>query len=120
MKKTGLFLMSLCMALWVIACSGHEDVSESELSDYRPMLYVQDNLYGETSDTVNTLSDDAVCIGTIVRVVSQNEPMIHENFTSNLLQEGSEIYFDETSLDTVYVKLMDSPEEQYAVYIIIE
>ena len=120
MKKMEFFLMSMFMVLLVTACSYGKGTTENELSDYRPMLYVRDNLYGQTADVVNTLPDIAVSIGAIEKVVPQNEPMVQENFTSNTLQTGSKIYFDETTPDIIYVKLIDATEEKYSIYTIIE
>jgi len=75
--------------------------------------YVQDNIYAETADVMSTLPDKAVSIGTIEKVVLQDEPMVRENFTSNLLQVSSEIYYDESNSSVVYVEILDSFEETY-------
>lgn len=120
MKELQLVLIGLFVLFLVAACTACEDTAKTQLSDYRPMLYVQDNLYGETSDIVNSLPDDAVYLGSIERVVSQSEPMIRKNFTSNVLGKGCEIYGDKATSDTVYVKLVNISAEQYSVYVIIE
>jgi len=62
---------------------------------------------------MSTLPDKAVSIGTIEKVVLQDEPMVRENFTSNLLQVSSEIYYDESNSSVVYVEILDSFEETY-------
>jgi hypothetical protein len=125
MKKTVLFLICVSMILMITACSSKKDTANNESSDYRPMIYVQDNLYGETADVVSTLPDGATCIGKVEKVVPQNEPMVRENFTSNALPEGSEIYYNKSDPDVVYVKLSDTTQEdttqkQYSKYTIIE
>lgn len=125
MKKTALFLICVSMILMITACSSKKDTSNNELSDYKPMIYVQDNLYGETADVVSTLPDGATYIGKVEKVVPQNEPMVREDFTSNALPEGSEIYYNESDPDVVYVKLsdttqQDTTQEQYSKYTIIE
>ena len=62
---------------------------------------------------MSTLPDKAVSIGTIEKVVLQDEPMVRENFISNLLQVSSEIYYDESNSSVVYVEILDSFEETY-------
>lgn len=104
----------------ITACSSKKGTTNNELSDYRPMIYVQDNLYGETADVVSTLPDGVTYIGKVEKVVPQNEPMARENFTSNALPEGSEIYCNESEPDVVYVKLSDTTQQQYSKYTIIE
>jgi len=88
--------------------------------DYRPMVYVQDALYGETADAINTLPEEAVFIGTIGSIVPRNEPMVRENFTSNLLPIGSQVFCDEADLTIVYVLLPLNSKAQYSVYEAIE
>lgn len=119
-KKMSLFLICMGMVLLISACSAEKGTEENELSDYRPMIYVKDNLYGETADTVSTLPNEAVYIGTIEKVVSQNAPMVQENFTSNLVPVGSEIYYNELDQNVIYVKRLDTTQEPYSKYIAIE
>ncbi len=119
MKKIALFLIGISSVLTISGCSSKKDNS-NELSDYKPMLYVQDNLYGETSDVVDALPDGTVYIGTINKLVSQSEPMVHENFTSNALPESSELYYNESNPDVVYVKLLDTNQVRYSKYTIIK
>ncbi|GAA4296903.1 hypothetical protein GCM10023142_36110 [Anaerocolumna aminovalerica] len=121
MKKIALFLIGISIVLTISGCSSkNDDNSNNELSDYKPMIYVQDNLYGETSDVVDALPDETVYIGTINKLVSQSEPMVHENFTSNTLPEGSELYYNESDPDVVYVKLPDTNQVRYSKYTIIK
>jgi hypothetical protein len=120
MKKIGLFLICVSMVLLISACSAERGTEKSELPDYRPMIYVKDNLYGETADTVSTLPNKAVYIGAVEKVVPQNEPMVQENFTSNLLPVGSEIYYNESDPNVIYVKLLGTTKEQYSKYIAID
>ena len=117
MRAYGVLFMSVCMVLLLSACSEDKVATENELSDYRPMIYVQDKLFGETADVISNLPEKAVSVGTIEKVVPQNEPMERTNFTSNLLQIGSEIYCDEADPSVVYVKL---PDVRYSVYSTIE
>jgi len=83
---------------------------------YRPMVYVRDTLYGETADVVSVLPENAVSIGVIEKTVSQYEPMVRENFTSNLLPIGSQVFCDEADLNILYVLLPLDSKVQYSVY----
>jgi hypothetical protein len=120
MKKVAFFIIGVSLILMISACSSVKGTTSNELSDYRPMIYVQDNLYGETSDVISTLPGGATYIGTVNKVVPQNEPMVRENFTSNALAVGSEIYYNESDPGVVYIKLSDTTEEQYSKYIVIQ
>lgn len=120
MKKMCMILICVGMFLLTPACSAEKGTEKNELSDYRPMIYVKDNLYGQTADTVSTLPNEAVYIGSVEKVVPQNEPMVRENFTSNLLPVGSEIYYNESDPNVIYVRLLDTTQEQYLKYIDIE
>jgi hypothetical protein len=77
------------------------------------MIYVRDNLYAETADVVNSPPDKALSVGAIEKLVPQNEAMPQENFTSNVMPVGSEIYGEETDQSVIYVKLSDG---KYSVY----
>ncbi|KPU46066.1 hypothetical protein OXPF_05490 [Oxobacter pfennigii] len=120
MKKIALFLIGVSMVLMISACFSEKGTAKNELSDYRPMIYVQDALYGGTADVISILPDEAVYIGTVEKVVPQNEPMVRENFVSNTLSAGSEIYYSESDPNVIYVKLSDTSQEQYSKYIAIE
>lgn len=120
MKKICMFLICVSIVLLIQACSAEKGTEKNKLADYRPMIYVKDNLYGETADTVSTLPNETVYIGTVEKVVSQNEPMVRENFASNLLPVGSEIYYNEPDPNVIYVRLLGTTQEQYSKYIAIE
>ncbi len=120
MKKMALILAGVGMVFMLSACPAEKGTTGDQLSDYRPMIYVRDNLYGETADVVGALPEEAAYIGTIKKVVPQNEPMVRENFSSNALPEGSEIYYSESEPDAIYVKLADTSKEQYSKYTAIE
>ena len=125
MKKTielGITLIILSVA--ITGCGAKTfNLKDNELLSvkgqsgvYRPMVYVQDILYGETADVVGVLPENAVSIGVIEKTVPQNEPMVRENFTSNLLPIGSQVYCDEADLNIVYVLLPLDSKVQYSVY----
>jgi hypothetical protein len=123
MKKKiaiGVFIVVCSLAfsaLALTACSDKkESTTEGQLGEYRPMIFIQNTIYGETADVVSTLPENAIGIGTIEKVVSQNEPMVRENFTSNLLPAGSQVFCDEVDLNVIYVLLPLNSEARYAIY----
>lgn len=116
--KTKLILVSLIAALMLCSCKSSRDAI-NQLSDYRPMVFVNDTLYGETSKVVSELPSGVERIGTIIKIVSQSEPMINENFCSNNCPIGSEIYYSEETPGTVFIKIVSPDIEQYSVYEII-
>lgn len=120
MKKMCIFLICLSMFFSIAACSAEKGKEKNELNDYRPMIYVKDKLYGETGDTVTTIPNEAVYIGAVEKVVPQNKAMVKENFTSNLLPVGSEIYYNKADSNIIYVKVLDTTQEQYSKYIVIK
>jgi hypothetical protein len=93
-------------------------------SDYRPMIYIQDSLYGETADVVSALPDNAVNIGKIVKLVAQNEPMVLENLASNVMPVGSEIYGIKSDKNVIHFELsniyIELPNGEYSVYELLE
>lgn len=119
MKNAVVLIMGLCIVLLVMACSKDEDTPINALSDYRPMIYVQNSLYGDTGRTT-ALPDGAVLIGTIQKTVRQNEPMVKENFTSNTFPVGSEVFSNELDTKFIYVKMPDNSPEQYATFEFLE
>lgn len=116
MKKIGLLIISLCIVLFISACTKENDLHKDELSDYKPMVYVQDQLYGDTGDVSSALPNGAVAIGTIQKVVPQNEPMVDENLISNTLPVGSEVFADELNPHIIYVKISNKSLDQYLAY----
>lgn len=119
MKKIVLFFIGVSIILLALSCT-KTGTNNNDLSDYRPMVYVQDNLYAETADVTSILPDQAIYIGKVERVIPQNEPMQRENFTSNALPVGSEIYYSESEPTIIYVSLLDTNEEKYSMYTIIK
>lgn len=117
MRKLSVLFVGLLVLHLVSACSSENISTKNDMSDYRPMIYVQNSLYGETAEVVNTLPKEAVSIGDIEKNVPQTEPMIQENFTSNCLPIGSEIFYKEADASMIYVKLSNG---EYSVYTAIK
>lgn len=111
-----LFVFTLCV---LSSCANTETEQES-FGDYRPMIYVNDTLYAETSEVLSELPEGADLIGTIEKLVSQSEAMVKENFCSNSISVGSEIYYDSSNAEQVYVKLDSDANAEYSIYEIIK
>lgn len=96
------------------------DEQEDNLSDYKPMIYVKKSLYGETGNIFDSISEKITLIGTVKKLVPQNEKMGKEEFSSNAMPLGSEIYLDETNSEIIYIKFFSEGKEKYAEYAIIK
>ena len=103
----------------ILRCSDKDiEISQSQmLGDYKPMIFIQDILYGDTGNVINDLPDNSDMIGVIETVVPQNAPMVKENNTSNLVQAGSEVYAVPSDSCKIYVRL---PDGRYSIYEEIE
>ena len=119
MKKIGLLILCLSIAITMMACSANNDGANVS-SDYKPMVYVQDVIYGDTGKVIDALPSDALLIGSIEKAVSQNEPMVEENYTSNSLPVGSEIYTSESEVSMIYIKLSGTSSDQFLIYEVIQ
>lgn len=119
MKKIASIIMAACIVVMCSGCNG-SDKQQNELSDYKPMIYVENNLYGDTGNIYDSISDTASLIGTIEKLVPQNEKMGKEDFSSNAMPVGCEVYLDETNPEMVYVKFLKEGKEMYAEYAIIQ
>ena len=127
MKKIASIIMAACIVVMCSGCNG-SDKQQNELSDYKPMIYVENNLYGDTGNIYDSISDTASLIGTIEKLVPQNEKKVKiqnekmgkEDFSSNAMPVGCEVYLDETNPEMVYVKFLKEGKEMYAEYAIIQ
>lgn len=111
--------MAVCIVVMCSGCNG-SDKQQNELSDYKPMIYVENNLYGDTGNIYDSISDSVSLIGTIEKFVPQDEKMGEEEFSSNAMPVGCEVYLDETNPEMVYVKFLKEGKEMYAEYEIIQ
>ena len=96
---------------------GSESISQNDtLSDYRPMVFVNDAFYGDSGKTISELPANVNSIGTITNTVSQSAPLPEENFYSNNCPTGSEIYCDDEIPERIYIKLSSLDNEEYSIY----
>lgn len=88
-----------------------------QLSDLPLQVFVNDAVYSTTGNYVSVIPDEADYIGSIIEVVPQHEPMVHENFYSNALPIGTKIYFSALDSSLIYAKVKNSSgNELYAEY----
>lgn len=115
-KKSILGVLTTCLLFILIACTVTEHKEVGNNPDYRPMVFVNNQLFGDTGETVSSLPEGWKLLGAIKKVIKQNEPMEHEEFTSNSLTIGDEIYINEQENNRIYVKIDDG---KYLLYEII-
>lgn len=122
MKKIYL-VFALCSIFVLFAgCNGGGTEAETQKSeedgkwDYRPMVYFEDELYGETADFFTELPDGLKLVGEIRTEGEQTEPMKHEEGYSNSLLVGSMIYAADDK-NIIYIAIVHpSKGEGYIVY----
>lgn len=105
MKKQLGVVMAMFIVILCSSCNG---------SDER-----ENNLYGETGNVFDNIPENSDLIGIVRNRVSQNEKIGQEEFTSNVMPLGSEIYLDEMNSGILYIKFLRESEEKYAEYAII-
>lgn len=123
MKKIYLLLALLCVFVLFAGCNGGGTEAEDQKSeedgkwDYRPMVYFEDKLYGETANFLTELPDgDLKPVGEISTEGDQTEPMKHEEGYSNSLPAGSKIYAAHDE-NIIYIAIVHpSKGEGYIAY----
>lgn len=70
---------------------------------YRPMIYVNDQLYGDSGEQCMSLPEEWVCTGEIKTRVSSDTPIVEKNFTSNCINEGARVFENEKVKECIYV-----------------
>lgn len=112
-KKVLLVLLVCLMILILLGYLRYLSLMEKTFNLYRPMVYVDDTLYGDAGSSREALSGEWDCIGRIAQQVSNIEPMVEENYTANNLKVGTEIYVNDGSPDIIYLRI---EEDKYILY----
>lgn len=116
MKKYHRIIIT-CIAIMIVFIVGityrYLSLMEKTFNLYRPMVYVDDTLYGDAGSSREALSGEWDCIGSIAQQVSNIEPMVEENYTANNLKVGTEIYVNDGSPDIIYLRI---EEDKYILY----
>lgn len=113
--RIAVYALVCVIALSFCGCASNEGNTDT-LSDYRPMVFVNDVFYGDSGKTISELPANVNSIGTITNTVSQSEPLPEENFYSNNCPTGSEIYCDDEVPEKIYIKLSSLDDEEYSIY----
>jgi len=113
-------ILLLLSGFCILGACSNTKTDQGTLTDHRPMVFVNDLLYAETADVVSELPSGTTLIGTIEKLISQSEDMLEENFCSNNLPIGSEIYYDSSNPDQIYIKLTTNSNVQYSIYEVIQ
>ena len=116
MNNRNLILLPIFIGVLVFAPYLINQKTASQGSDYPPQIFVNDSIYHGTGHTVSVMPDDADYLGSITEVVPQHEPMVHENFYSNALPAGTELYSSALDQSVVYAKVETSSGESYSRY----
>ncbi len=133
MKKQLGVVMAMFIVILCSSCNGSDErennlygetgnvsyEQKDDLSDYKPMIYVKNSLYAETGNVFDNIPENSDLIGIVRNHVYQNEKIGQEEFTSNVMPLGSEIYLDEMNSGVLYIKFLRESEEKYAEYAII-
>jgi len=82
--------------------------------DYPPQIFVNDSVYRGTGHTVSVIPEETVCLSSIAEAVPQHKPMVHENFYSNTLPAGTELYSPALDQRVIYAKAATSSGEFYS------
>jgi len=112
-----ILIIAFFIFMVIVSGNNHPEIPPVTLNDYKPMIFIQDTLYGDTGYVVNDFPDNSDLIGEIKTVMPQNAPMVKENNTSNLVQAGSEVYAVPSDSSKIYVRL---PDGRYSIYEEIE
>lgn len=110
-----IYVLACIIACFFCGCASNRGSTDT-LSDYRPMVFVNDTYYGDSGETLSELPSNVNCIGTITKTVSQSEALPKENFYSNNCPTGSEIYYDEEIPEKIYIRLSSLEDEKYSMY----
>lgn len=106
-------LVAVCICIAFGIFMSGDPFPSKEIYGYKPMVYVNDQIYHDIGIVVQTLPEEAVLAGEVKEKVSNVEPMVERNYVSNSLEEGTEIYTCKDELDEIYLKLDESKYIKY-------
>ena len=78
-------------------------VSMERYDGYRPMVYLNNQLYSDSGKQCMSLPEEWICTGEINKRVSAEGPMVEKNFTSNCIDEGASVFENEKVKECIYV-----------------
>ena len=109
------FVAGLALLFLAITGCSAQEAASSTPHIYPPLIYVNDCLYHDLGRfrAVTKLPDGWILWGEVEQRVPQTEEIPEENFTSNSLDPGTELFANETDDTNIYAKL---EEKYYLLY----
>lgn len=84
--------------------------------DYKPMVYVNKQIYGIKLGTVDSIPFGWKLYGCIKKEVSSSEPMIKEELYSNSLEVGTKIFTNPSNNQCIYAEVKIEDKIVYVKY----
>lgn len=118
MKRTGPFLALFLVAIsFLVGCMKEE----TPQTDYRPMIFFDNTLWGDTGKSIEALPEGFTKTGTIEQTVSQTEPFVREEGMSNTLPQGTAVCTDSDVGDKLYAAFeSEGGGTVYLEYVVLE
>lgn len=102
--KLSIIILSLICIITFVKCSFEKD--EGNPKEYRPMIFINGNLYGETNKLMDNFNkDDLDYIGSVIKKVSQYNKIEEEELYSNYADIGSKIYLCDDYKNSIIVEI---------------
>ncbi|WP_078551584.1 hypothetical protein [Bacillus alkalicellulosilyticus] len=105
-KKTSVILYLLIIVFVSLGCTqlGDRVNEDQQLGEYRPMISVENQLYGDTGNVIESLSTNFTRVGEVEIQIAQTEPMkkAQTQILSNTLPVGTEIFVDDQNEEFLY------------------
>lgn len=106
-------LLAACVCVLFALYMSHQPASPEGKYEYRPMIYIEDEIYGDNGTGVKALPEGYVSVGQIEEKVSNVQPMIKRNYVSNTLNVGTKIFASQDNPDKIYLKINNSKYVEY-------
>ena len=106
-------LLAVCVCVLFAFYMSQRPVSPEGRYEYRPMVCINDQIYGEDGTSVKELPKGFAGIGQIKEKVSNVHPMIKRNYVSNNLKVGTRIFSNLDNPNEIYFKIDDSKYVKY-------
>lgn len=106
-------LLTACVCLIFGAYMSQQPVLQEGKYGYKPMVYINDRIYGDIGIVVKSPPEGFELAGEVKEKVSSLEPMVKRNFAANMLDVGTEIFTSTENLKEIYIKLEESKYSKY-------
>lgn len=106
--STMVLIYMVLLSIILTGCNKHRHIGDTEeiLWDYKPMISIDNLLYGDTGYIEEKLPNDSLMIGEIEKEVTQTEPMVKDKpyYISNTLPVETKIYGIDKDIDIIYAE----------------